>query len=116
VSFTGRYVPKQLDRGLSPVISFALNMMLAGIATIVVVMIGATAMLFNTAPEWLSLIVEPLSLILLPGLCVGLAGTGPHDLEPHLVVDASVLFYFLLFLFLFQLRTWRRRRRRRKTN
>jgi membrane protein DedA with SNARE-associated domain len=60
------------------------------------------------------LIFEPLSLLLLPGMAVGVSVTGPHDLDPKMVVEASVIFYFVLFLAALEWRTWRQRRRRHR--
>jgi cbb3-type cytochrome oxidase subunit 1 len=113
-SLRARFSPTQLDHGLSPILSFALRLLYTAAATAVVVIVGGTAMLFNTAPEWISVIVEPLSLLLVPGLVAGMVESGPHSLDPSIIVDASVIFYFVVFFVFFEARAWRRRRRRRR--
>lgn len=69
--------------------------------------LASAAMLFSTAPKWLSLIFEPISLLLLPGLVAGVVHTSPHDLEASVVLWAALLFYFVLFFCLLE---WRARR------
>ena len=94
--------------------SFALRVLLAGVSTMVVVGVGSAAMLLNTVPEWLSLLFEPLSLLLLPGLLVGVVASGPHELVPQMILDSAVVFYFGVFLTLLEFRAFRRRRQRRR--
>ena len=45
----------------------------------------------------MSLLVEPISLLLMPGLLVSLAAAGPHDYKPNLVAIWSFVFYFIFF-------------------
>ena len=118
VSFTGRFVPEEFGgKNLGPIVSFILRMLMACFATVAVVLLGASAMLLNTAPEWLSLMLEPVSLVLLPGLAAGLISSSPHDLDPGIILDASLLFYFFVFFLAFEALAWRKRRRlRRKTS
>jgi hypothetical protein len=114
VSFTGKFVPEELGgKGLGPFAGFMLRVVLAGAATALVVWVAAAAMLFTTAPAYVSLIVEPLSLLLLPGLAVGVYVTGPHELDPKMVVEGSVIFYFVCFLVGLEWRAFRGRVRRR---
>ena len=70
---------------------------------------GATALLISLAffglwvaigPEWLGLLLEPLSLFLLPGFLVSVVVAGPHDLDPRVIVVASILLYFAAFYWL----------------
>jgi hypothetical protein len=68
---------------------------------------GVGAMYVTTAPKWVSLAIEPVSLFLLPGLVVSLAIAGPHDFSPLWVAAASDTFYFALFYWLFS--RWDRR-------
>ena len=71
----------------------------------------ATVAIFATAQSALvSLLIEPFSLLLLPGLLISLAAAGPHDFDSRLVVLASFVWYFLLFNLLFY---WIARRRAR---
>jgi cbb3-type cytochrome oxidase subunit 1 len=113
-SLRSRFFPTQLDQGLGPVLSFALRLLYAAAATALVVIVGGGAMLFNTAPQWISVVVEPLSLLLVPGLVAGMVESGPHSLDPSMIVDASVIFYFAVFFVFFEARAWRHRRRRRR--
>ena len=75
------------------------------------VLVGAaTAANYATAqPALISLLIEPFSLLLLPGLVISLAVAGPHDFSPLLVDEASFVWYVLLFYLVF---TWAARRRR----
>jgi hypothetical protein len=98
-------------RNLGRFAEFMWRVVLAGVAAAVVVGLASVGMLFSTAPEWLSLIFEPLSLLFLPGLLVDMVQVGPHDLAPAVVVQASVAIYFVLFLGALE---WRARRQRRR--
>ena len=51
----------------------------------------------TTAPKILSLIVEPFSLLLMPGLLIALAVAGQHDFSSTVVLTASACFYFMFF-------------------
>ncbi len=88
-----------------------LRVVAAGVATAGVTGIGSVALLFVRAPAWLSLIFEPVSLLLLPGMMISMKHAGPHDLDPILILKSSVAFYFTFFLAWFELRAWRARRR-----
>jgi hypothetical protein len=110
MSFGGRHVPEEFGgSGLGPFASFMLRVTQASVATAVLVTVASWAMLFNTAPAWISLIFEPLSLFLLPGLAVSVSMAGPHDLNPNVVVAASVVIYFVCFLAALEYRAYRRR-------
>ncbi len=112
MSFTGRFVPEHLGGNrLGPFAAFMLRIVLAGALTAAVIGIASFGLLFATAPAWASLIFEPLSLLLIPGLGIAMALSGPHDLEPSVVVTASIVVYFLLFFALLEARAWRRRNR-----
>ena len=74
---------------------------------------GATALLISLAlfglwtadgPEWLGLAFEPLSLFLLPGFFISVLVAGAHDLDPFMIVVASVLLYFAAFYWLLRRR------------
>ena len=111
MSFSGRLVPEEFGGNrLGSFAAFMLRLVLAGVFTAAVIGIASFGLLFATAPEWASLIFEPLSLLLMPGLGIAMALSGPHDLEPSVVVTASIVVYFLLFLGLLEWRAWRRRR------
>lgn len=87
------------------------RMVLASVTAAIVVGAGSAAMLFTTGPEWASLVFEPISLVLLPGLFVGMAVSGPHDLDTHVVLNGTIVLYFFAFWLLLELRAWRKRRR-----
>jgi hypothetical protein len=107
-----RHVPEDLaQRGPVPFAAFLLRVVLAGVFTAALVWIASVAMLLDTAPAWVSLVFEPLSLFLLPGLVVAMVTAGKHDLNPSVVVAASGVFYFVCFLVALERRACRRRRR-----
>ena len=73
------------------------RMLLAATVVTIVLMIAASAALYVTsAPEWLSLLLEPFSLLLLPGLVVAFATSGSHDFPPNLVIAVSAAVYLVL--------------------
>jgi hypothetical protein len=51
----------------------------------------------TTAPKIISLMLEPISLLLMPGLVVSILTSGPHDYSPHIVTVVSLIFYALFF-------------------
>jgi len=102
-------------RGGKPGRSFAgfgLRVLMASAATAVVVGLASAGLLFSTARESVSLVLEPMSLMLMPGLLFGLYQAGPHDLDPRVILGASVGFYFMFFFSVLEWRAWSRRRRR----
>ena len=90
---------------------FVLRVVVAGMLTAVVIGAACAGMLCTRGPEWLSLSVEPLSLLLLPGLLVGIAASGPHELDTPLILDSATLFYFGLFVAGLEAHAWRQRKR-----
>jgi hypothetical protein len=113
MSFSGRFVPEEFGgQRLGAFPALMLRFVLAGVMAASVVGIGSACMLFSTGPEWASLIFEPVSLVLMPGLLVGMVLSGPHDLQPQVVLAGTIVFYFLLFWVVLEWRAWRRRRRR----
>jgi len=72
---------------------------------------GAVAAVYaTTMPASISLVVEPLSLLLLPGLVFSILAAGAHDFAPETVIYASFVWYLVFFYLIF---TWRYRRRAR---
>ena len=115
MSFSGRFVPEEFGgQRLGAFPSMMLRLVLASLAAAIVVGIGSAGMLFSTGPEWASLVFEPVSLLLLPGLLVGIIVSGPHDLDPHVVMNGTIVLYFLLFWAVLEWRAMRQRRRRRR--
>ena len=114
MSFTGRAVPGEFGGGVrGPVAAFALRVLLAVGATAVVIGSGSFALLFETAPQAVSMVVEPLSLLLLPGLFYGIVRASSHALDSQEMMNASVVFYLCFFFLLFEYRAWSKRREAR---
>ncbi len=86
----------------------ALRLLLSALAAAVVVAIAYSGMFVAMAPRLISESVEPLSLLLLPGLFVAIVSAGPHDFQPAIVVKISALFWFLVAFLFF---SWRARTR-----
>lgn len=89
--------------------AIALNLLLSAVTAAVIVAIAYSGMFVAMAPRLISEAVEPLSLLLLPGLLFAIASAGPHDFQPDTVLQASALFWFLIAFLFF---TWRARTRR----
>ena len=85
------------------------RLLLSALAAAALVGIAYSGMFVAMAPRLISETVEPLSLLLLPGLLFAIASVGPHDFQPDTVLKASALFWFLATFLLF---TWRARTRR----
>jgi len=79
------------------------------LATIVLVVAGTSALYVTSAPAWVSLLVEPFSLLLLPGLMVALVTSGSHDFAPEAVIAVSAAFYVGFIYVALLLRAARRR-------
>jgi hypothetical protein len=64
-----------------------------------VLLVGAAILATNltTAPKAISLLFEPISLLLMPGLLVSMLTSGPHDYSPHFVAYVSFVFYAVFF-------------------
>ena len=75
------------------VLTSACYLLVAGLATIVLMLAGTSALYVTSAPAWVSLLVEPFSLLLLPGLMVALVTSGSHDFAPEAVIAVSAAFY-----------------------
>ena len=104
-----------------------LRILLAAILSAGVTAAASGAVFVTTAPALVSLLVEPVSLLLIPGLLVAMilanatkpfhhaGGKEPtHDFTPQAVVAGALLFYFAFFLV--ALASYARRRRRRLTS
>ncbi len=63
----------------------------------IVVAVASAANFLTTAPKLISLVFEPFSLLLIPGLIASLLIAGPHDYSPIIVVQFSLVFYVLAF-------------------
>ncbi len=65
--------------------SFFIAVTLAGL--------GLAGSLLASAPRPLSLILEPLCLLLLPGIAPALAVAGSHDFSPNVLLACALLIY-----------------------
>lgn len=95
-------------RGPAAVIFWRL--FVAFLATVVTIGLASLGQFFTTAPEWISITLEPLSLLLLPGFTVALFTAGLHDLDPSIIVQVSIVFYLIFF---YGWLSWRSRRKAR---
>ena len=73
------------------------RVLVSSVITAAAVSIATAAMFVTTAPKLVSLLVEPFSLLLMPGLVVAIIIAGPHDFSPGSVVFISAVFYFAFF-------------------
>ena len=71
---------------------------------------AVAAVYATTGPAIVCLLIEPLSLLLFPGLVVALGAAGAHDFSPNSVIYAAFAWYVIFFYLIF---TWRYRRRAR---
>ncbi len=78
-----------------------------------IVALASAALYVTSAPPVVSLLVEPISLLLLPGLLVALVAAEPHDFTAMSVLVWSMLVYTPVSFF--ALRRWTSARMRRRT-
>jgi hypothetical protein len=76
----------------------------------VLVGLAVATVFLTTEPPLLSYLLEPVSLLLLPGLMVSLMAAGAHDFNASTVLYASFVWYIVFFYLLL---TWRYRRKAR---
>ena len=69
----------------------------AALLTAVLVTVASGAMFVTSAPKFVSLLAEPFSLLLMPGLVAAVILSGPHDFIPMDVVYLAAIFYFCFF-------------------
>jgi len=69
----------------------------AALLAALLVSVATVAMYVTSAPKIVSLLVEPFSLLLMPGLVVAVTLSGPHDFSPGSVVFIAAIFYFGFF-------------------
>ena len=73
------------------------RVLLSAAITALLIYVATEAMYVTTAPKLVSLIVEPFSLLLMPGLVVAILLAGAHDFTPGSVLFLSAIFYFAFF-------------------
>jgi len=66
------------------------------------------AMSVAAAPKWVSYLVEPFSLLLMPGLMAAVVLGGPYALTPRMIALVAFGFYFVLIFLV--LTRWARRK------
>ena len=71
--------------------------MWSAILTAALVTVASCAMYVTAAPKFVSLVAEPFSLLLMPGLLAAVLLSGPHDFNPTDVVYLAAIFYFVFF-------------------
>ena len=82
----------------SPRQPLALRLLLAALLTAVLLATASAALSVTTAPAFVSLLVEPFSLLLMPGFLVVVATSGRHDeVSSRAVLLASACLYFVVF-------------------
>lgn len=99
---------KVRGRRHGPVADIVWRLFVAFLATVATISLASLGEFFATAPEWISITLEPLSLLLMPGFAIALLAAGPHDLDPSIIVQVSIVFYLALFYWLLSWREWRR--------
>jgi len=99
----------EADERFGPVARFFLRLVGSGAAAGAVAGVGMFGMLFMRAPAWVSLMFEPLSLLLLPGWLLSAWNTLSHEVRPHQVVEDSCVFYFVVIWLVAEARTRRGR-------
>lgn len=75
----------------------ATRLLLAAVCTSALMALAITGVFLTTVPQWVNLLFEPFSLLLMPGLVVSVLAAGPHDFSPYVVAWVSAGFYFLVF-------------------
>ena len=73
------------------------RLLLSTVLSIALIAIAVAAMFATTASEPVSLLVEPFTLLLTPGLLVVVVLAHGHDFLPAHVLYASFVFYFAVF-------------------
>lgn len=73
------------------------RVLLSAAITALLLYVATEAMFVTTAPKLVSLVLEPFSLLLMPGLAVSILLAGAHDFTPGSVLFLSAIFYFAFF-------------------
>ena len=72
------------------------RLLLSGIGSAVLIGAGCAALFVSSAPKWVSLLVEPLSLVLVPGVAYSLTFTKWHDYEEWDILRGAFLFHLVV--------------------
>lgn len=80
---------------------WALRLVCAAVLTTLLLAAASAALTLTSAPAPVSLLLEPVSLLFLPGLLIALPFAGSHsELSAAQIMGSSAAFYFLLLAFL----------------
>ena len=78
--------------------ALARHLLSAALLTAILLALASAALDLTTAPALVSLLVEPFSLLLMPGMLISIAIAGRHDeVSARAVLIASACFYFVAF-------------------
>lgn len=84
-----RYVP--------PFSASAWRLLLAAGLTSLLLALAYAGLFVTTAPAIVSLLIQPFSLLLMPGFIAASLAAGRHDFSPQMIILTSVPFYFVFF-------------------
>ena len=99
MSFTGPTAPASRNQALNQRIPQDLfRLLLALLAGVTLAGLGLAGLLVGTAPRWLGLLVQPCSLLLLPGYLLECIDSNAYAFSGHSVLCTSAAFYFCLAL------------------
>ena len=97
----------------TPPQTVARRVLLSALLTTALLACACAALFVTAAPAALSLLIEPVSLLLTPGLLLALAIAGHHDFAATHVIVGSAVFYFAFFYAVLALRARRGNRHSR---
>jgi hypothetical protein len=73
------------------------RVLLAALLTAALMGAAIGALFVTTAPRMVSVLIEPISVLLMPGLLISLAASGAHDFSINVVVASASVLYFAFF-------------------
>ena len=85
-----------------------MRLLLSAVGAAAMMAVSSLALFVTSAPKWVSVAVEPLSLPLIPGVALSLLLTQAHDYTPWEVVRGAFGFHVVVLYVL--LRWWDGRR------
>ncbi len=84
--------------------AIALRLLLSAFCSCALVAVAVSALFVTSAPESISMLTEPVSLLLMPGLMIAMLSANLHDYSPFVVIQGSLIFYCVLFYAVFRSR------------
>ncbi len=76
---------------------FLRRLLLSATASVVLLTVASATMFLTSWPAWLSLLLEPFSLLLTPGVLGSMLFTHTHDYTSGAIVLSNLAFYFPVF-------------------